>query len=624
MRKRTTVGYYVWCPIYNIEAVETSGDASGSFLNISVIQNFTVTSENYGKFNVEKYEWQKGDRMRFMFKGSIDANGNEIFVTFADNLDFEIVAVQYPGDTEGGGTTYLHNDLGDYVYDQAGNKIKDQAQTLLVIPHFNYVLYGIDGDRLSTEKVIIQIYRPKKNVESGVYYGLSQSYPILNPHTDTRYHSGGTTGLLPGWDRDQAIGVPAQGTIESGDAYIIPRFMENDSFSAIFPCESMSYSDWYGSDSIGVGLANVENRNAYSQQFISNLRYSGTLIQDTRVNDLSRFMGSDFVTLPDKYGAINSMEEVGFVLKVLQKSKPSSLYIGRAGVTQPSAEGTEIMSSTKDVLGTLRQQESDYGTVHPYSVVTYNGRMCFFDYYAQAICRDAGNGIENLSDIYGISRDLRERCQLFASESDVDVIAAWDQENSLVLFTFLDLQTPGNSFTLGFRDQGGRERDAFTGFYQFTPDFYGWAKKTITSFKDNSLWIHNSKTAPRCNFYGAQYSYWVTVVANKLPLAVKRFFRMLISSPYMLGAPDPGDVAIEETGNNPTGQMSMLPEAQFESVQGKWVAEFGKNMESASDFAGLIDGDDLQGQSISVRLEGNQTVEHKILSVEFEGLTTKI
>jgi hypothetical protein len=291
----------------------------------------------------------------------------------------------------------------------------------------------------------------------------------------------------------------------------------------------------------------------------------------------------------------------------------------------PGEEATQILSSTKDVLGTLIVHKTNYGTVHPESVVRYNDRYCFFDFNAYAICRDAGNGIENLCIVYNINSDMKARCQAFGSAGNVDVVSGYDQEHSVVFFTFIDKTNSVNSFTLAFRDSGGAREDGFIGFFEFLPDAYGTLKQVVTSWKDNALWLHNSDAVPRANFYGVQYKYWVTIVTNKLPGVIKRFLQMLISSPFKMSAPEAGDIKISSSGNNPRGMLSLSKKGSFTTIQGQWCADFGKNMitnQTTPQIHDLIDGQDLSGKSMSIRLEGEETVKHEILSVEVKGVTS--
>jgi len=356
------------------------------------------------------------------------------------------------------------------------------------------------------------------------------------------------------------------------------------------------------------------------QRYISNLRYGGKLVQDTRINDLSKFTGSDFITLADKYGAINSIEEVGDTLKVIQRSKVSSVYIGRAGVTQPSADSTEILSSTKDVLGTLIVHRTDYGTVHPGSVVRFENRHYWFDFFAHSLLRDPGNGIQNLTEQHGLKRFMAEWCRTWGSPEAVTVTSGYDQENSLVWWTFNSEQ---GGFSVAFRDNGGSKEDGFATMGQFIPDEYGTSKYVATTFKDGQLWLMNSDNVPRCNFFGTQYKYWFTPVFNPSPLTVKRWLQILISTAKRFGAPNAGDVSVPISGNSPDGMVSLLKPAALTSVQGKMVADFGKNMTTKSltpSNADLVNGEDLAGPCLTVRLEGSETTEHKVLAVEVKGV----
>lgn len=605
--KNSSISYSLYA---SIAYISTAYSINSIFLNVN--KYISDQHDTTNKQNISVYEWESGDRIRFVAKLS-----GSIYQTLPENLDFEIMGVMPSRDT-GSGSTYTKDDLGDYITDAGANKVKDTNQNGIIVEYFNYKLYDID-----INNTIVEIYRPRKRSDNIVYYSFGEVLPVLNPHTSLREHGKGYLGV----DQIVTNGIsqhPATGVFKSGDAYLRFRILMN-----AFPCESFSYSDFFNSECMSIGTINAKNDDEKFTRYISKLLYSGRYIQNTHINDLSRVDSSDCVELPDKYGAINSIEEVGYTLKILQKSKPSSLYIGRAGVTQPSADAKEILSSTKDVLGTLIVHDSDYGTVHPDSVVKVETRYYFFDYYAHAICRDAGNGVKNISEQYNINGFLQEKCRLFGSADNVDVISAYDQANELVLFTFTDKTTDANSFTIAFHDMGGTENDGFVTFMDWDgqPDYYGTAKQTLTSFKGNDLYLHNSDTADRSTFYGTLSKYWVTIVSNKLPLIIKRWMSIFVSSNKKLSCPDAGDVSIAETGNTPGGMTSLIKAGAFTSIEGKYVADFGKNMttnQTTATYADLVNGDDMEGQAMEVRLEGEESTEHKLLGVELQGVTSKI
>lgn len=603
--KNTSTSFSLFATISNIDIINATNS-----LFICVNQLIVDTAESVKKFNIPAYTWEPGDRIRIVASRS----GNT-FLTIPNSLDYEIIGTLDPAD-DGSGDTYQKNDLGDLIKDANGNAIKDYRQTGILVQYFNYRAYGVSED-----DTIVEIYRPKKVSDPVVYYQFGEVLPISNPHTASRSHGAGFNGTTQYVINELSI-VPATGTFKSGDAYLRYRSMGN-----VFPCESFSYSDYFDSSAISIGNINKTSLNEKQFKYISKLIYSGRLIQNTRINELSRVDSSDSFELPDKYGPIYKIEEVGDELKIIQKNHTSKILIGRAGVTQPNEEGTQIMSSTKDVLGTLLQTRWDFGTVHPGSFVKNGHKAYWFDFYAHAICRDPGNGIQNLTDLYGMKQFFIDRCRLFGSADNVDVVGGFDQQNEFLWWTFTDLTAPDNSFTIAFKDTGGRNEDGFVMLAQFLPDDYGESKMTMTAFKDNALWLMNSDDAPRCNFFGTQYKYWFTPVFNTQPITVKRWLQIMLSSPKRLSAPNAGDVSVGESGNSPNGMVSLLKSGAFTPIQGKYVADFGKNMTTTSltpTLRDLVNGEDMEGKAIRVRLEGEETEEHKVLAVEVEGVTTGV
>jgi hypothetical protein len=402
--------------------------------------------------------------------------------------------------------------------------------------------------------------------------------------------------------------------------------MENNLFSCLFPCESESYSDWFDSEAINIGLPNLENRNSRRIRYFANGRHGGRLIQNTQINNVSTFLYDDIMQLQEKHGIIHYADEKGQHLKVIQDRKVTRVPIGRVTLEQAAA-GKGVVAATKEVLGVPDPFESDFGTVHPGSVIKYETRIYFFDFYAKAICRDAGNGVQDISFDYNFKTLIQNACSLFGTAENVDVISSYDNEHQMVLWTFIDKTTTSNSFTIGFRDSGGRNKDGYIGKFRFIPDYYGLAKNTLVSWKNNLLWLHNSSNTERCTFYNVNYSYWVTPIFNKLWQTVKRYLTLILSTDKVLSAPNAGDISIAATSNNPNGMVSLLKSGAFSSVQGNFIAEIGKNMithQSTAEVLDLIDGDDMQGQSMTVRLEGNENTEHKLLSVEAQGVTSNV
>jgi len=426
-------------------------------------------------------------------------------------------------------------------------------------------------------------------------------------------HAGGSDDVILSWDLDQTALNPARGALSRGDAYVYNRFMYNENFGALFPCESRFYSDWYDSQVTDIGKPNVENRDAIRKRYGTKLLYSGVYIQDTRINDLSKVDSSDSVTLAERYGDIAYIEEVGYTLKVLQKAKPTSLYIGREGLKQAQLGGQDIVATTDFVLGQPIVSETDYGTIFTSGAVKYLRNIYFYDIYNGAIVRDAPNGMFPISD-YGIKDYIRDKSATFKSHGveNISVYSAYDEKFNLVFFSFIDSTDSTESFTIAFHEPTNK----WISFYNFLPEYYGVIGSVLTSWKDETLWLHNDGT--RMNFYGVQYSQSVKVVTNKDPLKVKAFKSIVVDSNKVWNAGTDGDIIITPNGSMTLGASSKLPEAWFELREGKYYAHFGRNMLSSGatvSNADLIEGDELRGSSMSVNLRNSDTDETKLFSV---------
>jgi hypothetical protein len=161
-------------------------------------------------------------------------------------------------------------------------------------------------------------------------------------------------------------------------------------------------------------------------------------------------------------------------------------------------------------------------------------------------------------------------------------------------------------------------------FYSFNPDLYASSGNTLTYFDLGKLWLCND-SATRNNFSGVQYSSIIRMITNKAPLAVKRFLQLIISSNKKWSAGTAGDILIPPTGNNPSGMKSLLNTGAFTAREGKYVADFGKNMVTNSPtpvISDLINGEDLRGESMEINLTNSDTDEVKLFAVQVDGVTS--
>jgi hypothetical protein len=614
--KNTSENYSLWTVLYDI------GIASGIGTNDKQLY-FTINkpindTANYNKkFNIEPYQWAEGDRVRFLFW----ENKLKVWLTIPAELDFEIVGQQTPGDD----TAYLRDDninlsatppktQGDFILDADGNKMPDNTQYKFIIQDFNYAYYNIVA-----KQTIVQIYRPRPKEEMLTWFQYGPKHKVINPHTDKRYHEGGngTDIISVLYQQNQNATQPAKLVLFNGDAYLNYRMLVGVD---IFPVESAWYSDWYNSEAISIGKPNIQLRDMQRKRYISNILYGGRYISNTNTNDLSKVDSGNTITLADKYGAINWMEEVGFVLKVLQEKKPTSIPISR--ITYSDVSGGEgAVGASKSVLDEPQPHESDYGTTHGTGVVKYETRYWFPDINAGLILMDSNNGIHPISLEYNIDSFIKARFKAFLEDGldNIQVYAAYDEFYKMVYFSFEDSQTPALNFTVVLKE-GVQEIEGFISFQQFVPDFYGQAKLTLTSFASNSLWLHNSDNVPPMNFYGTQYTQQIKLVFNKPPVIVKDHRAIQVNATEEYFCKDAGDVRIPADGTYREKQTK-IPKGRFKKKEGKYYTEIPRNMlthQLTPKDTDAVNGDVMRGKVIEFNLTNDTTKDTEMFDVQVD------
>ena len=193
---------------------------------------------------------------------------------------------------------------------------------------------------------VIEIYRPKRTTTANLYFEIAQKYPIIITGD----------GLVHGGDVNQTINsygenlTGAEVTVVANDSYKYRRELLD---AAPFYCESAHLSDYMRpSDLICLGFPKIEDELAQQVQMKNRMRFGGILSIGTKNNQIADFEYDDYVDLPEKHGGIYGLQEVGFVLKVIQAHKLWSIYVKRTSSFNP--DGSENIILTDSILGTRR------------------------------------------------------------------------------------------------------------------------------------------------------------------------------------------------------------------------------------------------------------------------------
>jgi len=333
-------------------------------------------TRNYfgGRWIVEEYSWQKGDRIRIFGKVN-DTTG--VLSEFGGKIwDVEITGVYQDTDYVGFNPSSGETEIDEWIY------FSRQSDFNFGYPRFS--------------NLFVQIYRPLK-VDDGLFYTTGMTFGIGTDQYGHKYHKGDTDQIL---DANGNSSSPAIIVNTSHDTWKYIRNFRSKDDERTFRIwsESEYASDFYETQkmtSLGQPLTIFES--PQNNILTKRLRFGGKIVSGSQVNNLAEFDYDDYEDLKDEHGEITGLKTIGFILKVLQKHKLTSIYINRFEAYTASNELQ--YNFTDKVFGTIRPSDFDWGCQHPDSMITDDNNLYFWDQSRSAVIRDAGNGQIPLSDI---------------------------------------------------------------------------------------------------------------------------------------------------------------------------------------------------------------------------------
>lgn len=407
-----------------------------SVIDIEPLQTLKNTTEaTYNQFphsNIEPYTWAKGDRIRFITEGIADPS--------------------VPGTVLG--------DVIEGVYDyEIIKQTEDAGVYNIYIQEIDFAAVGIG------ENSLVEIYRPIKSTSDSLrnYYEFGGIMPILEDANGYNIHGGITQ------DQDYLADIPATGTFDAGDVFHITRTPSKPICSATGETtfgafhESQWWSDFYISDDWGKGKTGQET--SFGERNLNIIRYSNPYLQNTLINGLSTFEGTSYKELNDIYGDIKAIMEIGNTLKCYQRTKPSSILIGRQEYTD--TEGNTTVATSTSVLGSIRYSTTNYGTEFPESLSRNNRYVYGYDIYNATVFRDSANGIFPISGRFvttegdtdykmsSFFKDISKSLML-SGIVNVKVMTVWDEEYKMLYISFHDAVNEDNNKTVVFHEPSNK------------------------------------------------------------------------------------------------------------------------------------------------------------------------
>lgn len=529
------------------------------YLNDSIQEGLLFNSKvNYGY-----YDFKQGDRVRFLYTIIEDSPYNNVMATMSTQLDFQIIDVKYRESTESYQSYEKDDDIGEsqaYIYDENGNKVRKRTAEYLVVKYFETDTYF-----LTLRKSVIEVYTPEvQDDDNNPFYEIGERQSV-----DDGFHQ------LPG--------------LIYGDVYIRGRIV---GVQDVFICEDENYSDIYPSNVWDRGRPNVYIEKAESKWYHNYLKHSKKYIKDS-TNGLSDFDSVSHVLNP-KFGEITGLAEIGYVLKVNQEIKNTSIYIGRVVLNQ--SDGNQgVVGTTDNFIGTIMPSQFDYGTVFPKSIVTNGTHQYMFDVFNGAVIRDAYNGPHPISS-YGMNSYFKRLSKdiMNVGIENVDVVGGWAGQYDEFILTF---HFSNKSETIVFHEPSNK----WSHFVTSATERYMWIGDTLLSFENNELKLEDQQVTDSIVTK-------MTIIANAVPIKNKIFKNIQIKA----GAPFSGDVEILDDNGDVIMSSKILP-TDWVKKQDTWWANFRRNNLGQSDME-LITGVRLRGRLMRLTLEGSTGIAYAIIN----------
>lgn len=284
------------------------------------------------------------------------------------------------------------------------------------------------------------------DLENEIFYEFGECFEVGRDAGGNPYHK----GLFQDQNAINPATVPATGRFRTGDAYYRLRSVPDVSANTPVYVDDDAVSDFYDSEVESIGRANGINHDIFQKWRPNQIRHGGKYIPDSNVNDISRFISSDFQPLPLGYGDINKLILASNVLLSIHEFRWVSNYI-EEGILRKQNGTNEVIASTK-VFDSFRAAKDITGTINPESVKEWRGKVYAADANKGLINKYDANGLTAVSDFKmvdffaDISKELLNDSERRKKQKILGFI---DAKRDEYIITFKDVTIEGTSDQLG-------------------------------------------------------------------------------------------------------------------------------------------------------------------------------
>jgi len=293
--------------------------------------------------------------------------------------------------------------------------------------------------------------------------------------------------------------------------------------------ESVKIQDKFNSTSMVKGIrVNTPEAN-YSEELRKNgLIFSGLYNSRTGINELNKFNLTDGITkdLEPNYGGIQKLFALDTNLLAFCEDKVFKILADKDALF--NADDGVNVTATNLVLGQAMGFGGNYGiSTHPESFAYFNNNIFFTDAKRGAVMQlTPSNGQLFPISRNGMSNFFRDR--LGALNTSNKIIGIYNGYKKMYILS-IQGYNPSHA-SIGTETIPNETTEITTGYslvskgwasrYSFIPETGVTLNNKFYTFKNGKVYLHNSNTANRNNFYGTGYNSEVQVIFNDNPTVI--------------------------------------------------------------------------------------------------------
>jgi hypothetical protein len=293
--------------------------------------------------------------------------------------------------------------------------------------------------------------------------------------------------------------------------------------------ESINIQDKFNSTSIVKGIrVNTPEANYAQETRKQGLIFSGLYNSRTGINELNKFNLADGITkeLEPNYGGIQKLHALDTNLISFNEDKIFKILADKDALFNAD-EGVNV-TATNLVLGQAMSFQGEYGiSTHPESFASFGNNIYFTDAKRGVVMQlTPANGQLFAISSVGMSNFFRDR--LGALNANAKLIGAYDGYKKQYVLSLQgydetaasigseSIPDETSNLTIGY----SLSAQSWVSRYSFIPETGVTLNNKFYTFKNGKIYLHNSDTADRNNFYGTAYDSQVQVIFNDNPTYV--------------------------------------------------------------------------------------------------------